>query len=72
MSRSFTHLRRALLGVSCAVTFGFGVSEALAKPQPAAAIPFCQSGYRLCRTCTGQYYCTTAMCTAYPCPLDEK
>lgn len=35
MSRSFIHLRRALFGVSCAIVFGFGASEALAAPEPA-------------------------------------
>jgi hypothetical protein len=34
MSRSFTHMRRALLGFSCAVVFGFGATEVLARPEP--------------------------------------
>lgn len=32
MSFSFVHLRRALLGTSCAIVFGFGASQALASP----------------------------------------
>ncbi len=37
MSRSFSTLRRALLGVSCAVVFGFGATQALASPDTARA-----------------------------------
>lgn len=33
MSRSFIHLRRALFGVSCAIVFGFGATQAFAAPQ---------------------------------------
>lgn len=32
MSRSFINLRRALFGVSCAIVFGFGGTQALAAP----------------------------------------
>jgi len=40
MSRSFTTVRRVLLGTSCAVTFGLGGTTLLATPQPArAAVP---------------------------------
>lgn len=35
MSRSFIYLRRTLFGVSCAVVFGFGATQALAAPQHA-------------------------------------
>jgi hypothetical protein len=34
MSRSFTRLRRALLGLSSAVVFGFGAPQALAGTDP--------------------------------------
>jgi hypothetical protein len=34
VSRSFARLRRALLGVSCTVVFGFGAPQAFAKPNP--------------------------------------
>jgi len=36
MSHSLHSLRRAVFGVSCAVVFGFGVSEAVGSPQSAA------------------------------------
>lgn len=32
MSRSFSHLRRAVFGLSCVVVFGFGATQALASP----------------------------------------
>jgi hypothetical protein len=32
MSRSLTHLRRALFVVSCAIVFGFGATEAVGSP----------------------------------------
>jgi hypothetical protein len=32
MSRSLSNLRRVLFGVSCAIVFGFGATEALAGP----------------------------------------
>lgn len=35
MSRSFINLRRVLFGVSCAVVFGFGGTQALAAPAQA-------------------------------------
>jgi hypothetical protein len=35
MSRSFINLRRVLFGVSCAVVFGFGGTQALAAPADA-------------------------------------
>ena len=41
MSRSLHSLRRAVFGVSCAVVFGFGVSEAVGSPQPAVARVSC-------------------------------
>jgi hypothetical protein len=68
MSRSSIHLRRALLGVSCAITFGFGASEVLARPRPAAAPPVCQKNHQLCRNCLGQWYCAPS---DYPCPPCE-
>ena len=34
MSRSFARLRRALLGVSCTVVFGFGAPQAFAMADP--------------------------------------
>ncbi len=34
MSRSFIQLRRVLCGVSCAVVFGLGATQALAMPDP--------------------------------------
>ena len=37
MSISFVHLRRALLGTSCAIVFGFGSTQALASPMRAAS-----------------------------------
>ncbi|HEU0076616.1 MAG TPA: hypothetical protein VFQ76_03140 [Longimicrobiaceae bacterium] len=33
MSRSFIYLRRAVFGVSCAIVFGFGATQASAGPQ---------------------------------------
>lgn len=36
MSRSFSYLRRALFGTSCAVVFGFGATQALAGPAQAS------------------------------------
>jgi hypothetical protein len=72
MSRSFVYLRRALFGVSCAVVFGFGASQALAAPRQAltdgtcvkgdpGAIAYCRSycqsqGYRD-GTCTRIGFC---------------
>ena len=35
MNRSLSHLRRALFAVSCAIVFGFGARQALAKPSEA-------------------------------------
>jgi hypothetical protein len=32
MSRSFINLRRVLFGVSCAIVFGFGATQAFAYP----------------------------------------
>ena len=32
MSRSLSNLRRVLFGVSCAIVFGFGATQALAGP----------------------------------------
>jgi hypothetical protein len=34
MSRSCIYLRRVLFGVSCAVVFGFGATQAFAMPDP--------------------------------------
>lgn len=45
MSRSLHHLRRAVFGVSCAVVFGFGVSEAVGSPQPAARASCPETGF---------------------------
>ena len=36
MSRSFIYLRRALFGVSCAIVFGFGATQAFATPDQGA------------------------------------
>jgi len=33
MSRSLIYLRRALFGVSCAIVFGFGATQAFGYPQ---------------------------------------
>jgi hypothetical protein len=53
MSRSFIHLRRALFGTSCAIVFGFGVTQALASPiQAARSLEFCTTS-------------ETAMCNDY-------
>ena len=43
MSRSLIHLRWALLGVTCAVVFGFGATQAFTAPttSPAVRGPFC-------------------------------
>ncbi|HEX8276846.1 MAG TPA: hypothetical protein VF615_29670 [Longimicrobiaceae bacterium] len=71
MSRSFTTLRRALLGTSCAIVFGFGGAELLAKPSAAAPPPFCDWGYRLCKTCTGQWYCAVDTGTCPPCEVEK-
>lgn len=68
MSRSFTTLRRALLGASCAIVFGFGGAELLAKPAPAAAPPVCKAGYRLCKNCLNQWYCAV---DTGSCPICE-
>ena len=35
MSRSFIYLRRALFGTSCAIVFGFGMTQAFASPTQA-------------------------------------
>ncbi|HEX2188166.1 MAG TPA: hypothetical protein VHG51_04675 [Longimicrobiaceae bacterium] len=69
MSRSITLLRRALLGTACAIVFGFGGAELLAKPAPEAAPPLCNPGYRLCKTCTGQWYCAVDTGSCPPCEL---
>jgi hypothetical protein len=41
MSRSLSYLRRALFGVSCAVVFGFGATQALATPAQASMRNVC-------------------------------
>ena len=41
MSRSLINLRRALLGVSCVVVFGFGATQAFADTDPGVDIGFC-------------------------------
>ncbi len=41
MSRSFIHLRRALFGLSCAIVFGFGATQALAAPQQSRVDKLC-------------------------------
>lgn len=38
MSGSFTYLRWALLGLFYAIVIGFGVTEAVAKPQIGASV----------------------------------
>ena len=50
MSRSFIHLRWALLGVSYAVVFGFGATQAFTGPptSPAVRGPFCPIGTAWC------------------------
>ncbi len=58
MSRSFIHLRRALFGVSCAIVFGFGATQALAEPQgntvsslncrPLETLCVCEDGSETC------------------------
>ncbi|HEX7240402.1 MAG TPA: hypothetical protein VF263_09065 [Longimicrobiaceae bacterium] len=48
MSRSFIHLRRALLGASCAVVFGFGATTAAAEPEVRAPEAKCPPGTSLC------------------------
>ncbi len=72
MTRSFINLRRALLGTSCAIVFGFGGAELLAKPAPAAAPPLCEYGYRLCKTCAGQWYCAVDTGSCPPCELEAQ
>lgn len=69
MSRPFTTLRRALLGTSCAIVFGVGGAELLAKPGPAAAAPICLKGYMLCKDCKGFWYCAPAAPSCPPCEL---
>jgi hypothetical protein len=39
MSRSFIKLRRVVFGVSCAVVFGFGATQAAASPERAGPAP---------------------------------
>jgi hypothetical protein len=42
MSRSFIHLRRALFGLSCAIVFGFGATQAFASPDQVYGPPRCE------------------------------
>lgn len=74
MSRSFIYLRRALFGVSCAVVFGFGVTQAFAAPETAASggsCPWSANGpyfyepcENFCRSEGGAEwgYCENGMC----------
>lgn len=66
MSRSFHSVRRVVFGVSCAVVLGFGATEAVGSPQPAAARASCPAtGYdypysRCALGCDiGRGYCDT-------------
>lgn len=45
MSRSFSFLRRGLLGIAVAGAMGFGATQALASPQtgPGPGDPYCPS-----------------------------
>ena len=59
MSRSFIRLRRALLGVSSAIVFGFGADQALAVPQTSPSYGMCadsSSGPTLDWECTSHCY----------------
>ncbi len=48
MSRSFIHLRWALLGASCAVVFGFGATTAVAEPEMRGSAAICPPGKMAC------------------------
>jgi hypothetical protein len=41
MNGSFTIVRRALLGLACTASLGFGAVQAVAKPSAPAAVPLC-------------------------------
>lgn len=67
MSRSFTHLRRLLLGVSCTIVFGFGATQAFAERNGRMVGGYCKYGDSmadgLCQTECGAYdygYCTSS------------
>jgi hypothetical protein len=44
MSRSFSHLRRALFGLAFVGSLGFGATQALASPEAARAPRYCPVG----------------------------
>jgi len=45
MSRSLSNLRRVLFGVSCAVVFGFGATQAFGSPAQARVVYCIAKGY---------------------------
>jgi hypothetical protein len=52
MSRLFINLRRVLFGVSCTIVFGFGATEAFARPEVRGAEDECPLNMvNCCGTC---------------------
>jgi hypothetical protein len=56
MSRSFINLRRVLFGVSCAIVFGFGPSQAFGNPYPTQRVSCEVTGEDY-----ASYYCKLAL-----------
>jgi hypothetical protein len=48
MSRSFSYLRRGLLGIAVVGSLGFGATAAVAKPEMRGAGPICPFGMQPC------------------------
>jgi hypothetical protein len=85
MDGSFTMVRRALLGLACAASLGFGTAQAFAEPGMAARAPLCTpsdpagSDTRCNRDCRSRGYAgglcddsyTWCSCYTVPPPIDE-
>jgi hypothetical protein len=79
---SFTIARRALLGLACTASLGFGAVQAVAKPSEATAAPLCSVNdptSSVCnRSCRSKGYAggfcdeTYTWCSCYtvPPPID--
>ena len=82
MNGSFTIMRRALLGVACTASLGFGTAQAFAKPGPATVAPLCSvndpNSTACNRSCRSRGYAgglcdeTYTWCSCYtvPPPID--
>lgn len=65
MSRSFSYLRRGLLGVAVVGSLGFGASQALAAPPQASHQRVCYEAY--CDDYCWRNWFATGQCSGQAC-----